>query len=74
MRATAQPLPHRFDVWEHSLRAVEAVDVLLADLDALAPWGPGLRLHLAGGLGGGFTRREALRLPPGPELYWIRWL
>jgi putative nucleotidyltransferase with HDIG domain len=62
MRATAQPLPHRFDVWEHSLQAVEAVDVLLADLDALAPWGPGLRLHLAGGLGGGFTRREALRL------------
>ena len=23
MRATAQPLPHHFDVWEHSLRAVE---------------------------------------------------
>src|SRR5262245_4622727 len=25
MRATAQPAPHRFDVWEHSLRAVEAM-------------------------------------------------
>src|SRR6185295_18813201 len=35
MRNTAQPLPHRFDVWEHSLRAVEAVDALLADLDTL---------------------------------------
>ena len=62
MRTTAQPLPHRFDVWEHSLRAVEGVDVLLADLDALDPWGPGLRRHLDGELGGGLTRREALRL------------
>ena len=62
MRATAQPLPHRFDVWEHSLRAVEGIDVLLADLHALGPRAPALRLHLAGELGGGFTRREALRL------------
>jgi putative nucleotidyltransferase with HDIG domain len=62
MRATAQPLPHHFDVWEHSIRAVEAVDVLLADLDALAPWGPGLRGHLGEPLGGGLTRRQTLRL------------
>jgi putative nucleotidyltransferase with HDIG domain len=62
MRATAQPLPHRFDVWEHSLRAVEGVDTLLADLDALAPWGPGLRTHVGRELGGGLTRRETLRL------------
>jgi len=62
MRATAQPLPHRFDVWEHSLRAVEGVDALLAQLDALAPWGPSLRAHLALDLGGGVTRREALKL------------
>ncbi|HEY7652526.1 MAG TPA: hypothetical protein VIG07_06865, partial [Methylomirabilota bacterium] len=62
MRATAQPLPHHFDVWEHSLRAVEGVDALLAELDALAPWGPGLRAHLALDLGGGLTRREALKL------------
>lgn len=62
MRATAQPLPHHFDVWEHSLRAVEGVDALLAGLDALAPWGPGLREHLAIDLGGGLTRREALKL------------
>jgi putative nucleotidyltransferase with HDIG domain len=62
MRATAQPLPHHFDVWEHSLRAVEGVDALIADLDALAPWGPALRAHLALDLGGGLTRREALKL------------
>jgi putative nucleotidyltransferase with HDIG domain len=62
MRATAQPLPHRFDVWEHSLRAVEGVDALLAGLDALTPWGPALREHLMGDLGGGLTRREVLKL------------
>ncbi len=62
MRATAQPLPHHFDVWEHSLRAVEGVDALLAGLDALAPWGPALREHLMQDLGGGLTRREALKL------------
>jgi putative nucleotidyltransferase with HDIG domain len=62
MRATSQPLPHRFDVWEHSIRAVEGVDALLADLGALAPWGPDLRGHLADELGGGLTRREVLKL------------
>ena len=62
MRATAQPLPHHFDVWEHSLRAVEGVDALLAGLDTLAPWGPVLREHLMLDLGGGLTRREALKL------------
>ncbi|HSE02735.1 MAG TPA: HD domain-containing protein, partial [Methylomirabilota bacterium] len=62
MRATPQPLPHHFDVWEHSLRAVEAVDALLTGLDGLAPWSPALRAHLAQGLGGGMTRREALKL------------
>jgi poly(A) polymerase/tRNA nucleotidyltransferase (CCA-adding enzyme) len=62
MRATAQPLPHRFDVWEHSLRTVEGVDALLADLDALTPWGGALREHVDEGLGGGLTRREILKL------------
>src|SRR5581483_10432201 len=62
MRDTAQPLPHRFDVWEHSLRAVEGIDALLADLDRLAPWGPALRRHVEEPLGGDFTRRESLRL------------
>ncbi len=62
MRATSQPPPHRFDVWEHSLRAVEAVDALLGSLDLLAPWGPALRAHLAEDLGDGLTRGEALKL------------
>jgi poly(A) polymerase len=62
MRATAQPLPHHFDVWEHSIRTVEGVDALLDDLDALSPWGATLRAHLGQGLGGGITRRETLRL------------
>ena len=62
MRATPQPLPHHFDVWEHSLRAVEGMDLLLDDLDALAPWGPTLRDHLAEDLGDRMTRREALKL------------
>jgi len=62
MRETLQPEPHRFDVWEHSLRAVEAADELLAGLDALEPWGPELRAHLAELLGDGLTRRELLKL------------
>jgi tRNA nucleotidyltransferase/poly(A) polymerase len=62
MRATAQPRPHLFDVWEHSLRAVEGVDVLLAGLDDLAPWAAALRAHLDEDLGGGVSRREALKL------------
>ena len=62
MRATAQPLPHHFDVWEHSLRTVEGVEALLADLEALAPWGGSLREHLDEALGGGLTRREILKL------------
>jgi tRNA nucleotidyltransferase/poly(A) polymerase len=62
MRETSQPEPHRFDVWEHSLRAVEAADELLAHVEALEPWAPGLPAHLAEGLGGGLTRRETLKL------------
>ena len=62
MRLTAQPPPHRFDVWEHSLRAVEGVDALLGELDALGPWGPALRGHLAEDLGDGLTRAEILKL------------
>jgi putative nucleotidyltransferase with HDIG domain len=38
------------------------VDTLLADLDALAPWGASLREHLAETLGGGLTRQEVLKL------------
>jgi poly(A) polymerase len=62
MKATAQSEPHRFDVWEHSLRAVEGADLLVARVLELAPWGEALLGHLAEPLGDGATRREALKL------------
>ncbi|HET8579023.1 MAG TPA: HD domain-containing protein, partial [Methylomirabilota bacterium] len=62
MRQTAQPAPHRFDVWEHSLRAVEAAEVLVEGLAVLDPWGEALGTHLAEDLGDRLSRREALKL------------
>jgi putative nucleotidyltransferase with HDIG domain len=61
MRTTAQSEPHRFDVWEHSLRAVEAMDAVLAALDTIDHAGT-LRPHLAEVLGDGLTRAEVLKL------------
>jgi putative nucleotidyltransferase with HDIG domain len=57
-----QPAPHRFDVLEHSLRAVEAADRLLPRLGRLTPFGEGLARHMAEELGGGVTRGAALKL------------
>jgi putative nucleotidyltransferase with HDIG domain len=62
MRTTPQSEPHRFDVWEHSLRAVEAMDVIVSDVDAVAPEGVALGPHLSEPLGDGLTRREVLKL------------
>jgi putative nucleotidyltransferase with HDIG domain len=62
MRATPQPLPHHFDVWEHSLRSVEAADVLVAWAAGLEPGGEALAVHLGERLGDGMTRAEALKL------------
>ena len=62
MQATIQPAPHRFDVLEHSLRAVGGVDALLPRLDALEPLGHELRAHVGEGLGGGVTRAQTLKL------------
>lgn len=62
MRGTGQPEPHRFDVWEHSLRAVAAADELLPRLAALEPYGAELDAHLAEEVGDGLTRRETLKL------------
>ena len=62
MKATAQSEPHRFDVWEHSLRAVEGTDVLASRVNELGPVGEGLAGHLGEPLGDGATRREALKL------------
>jgi len=62
MRGVSQPKPHRFDVLEHSLRAVAGADRLAAAIRQLAPWGETLAAHLAEPLGGGVTRRETLKL------------
>jgi poly(A) polymerase len=62
MRRTRQPEPHRFDVLEHSLRAVDACDRVLARLPALRPFGSELHAHVAESLGGGISRRQILKL------------
>ncbi|MBI2161446.1 MAG: CCA tRNA nucleotidyltransferase [Candidatus Rokubacteria bacterium] len=62
MRGCAQPAPHRFNVLEHSLRAVEAADRLLPRLPALTPLGEELAAHVAGELGGGVARAVVLKL------------
>ena len=62
MRATTQTPPHRFDVWEHSLRAVEAMDDIASHLDGLEPWGGDLAAHLIEPVGDGLTRGGAMKL------------
>lgn len=62
MRATTQSEPHHFDVWEHSMRAVEGADILAFRARELEPWGKALAGHLGEPLGDGATRREALKL------------
>jgi poly(A) polymerase len=62
MKATPQSEPHRFDVWEHSLRAVEAADLLASRARDLEPGGETFAAHLGESLGDGATRREALKL------------
>jgi poly(A) polymerase len=62
MRGVTQPAPHRFDVLDHSLRALLAADRLLSGIGELAPWTDLLAGHLAEPVGGGLTRREVLKL------------
>ncbi len=62
MKSSDQPKPHRFSVWEHSLRAVEAVEALLGQISALEPYGDQLQAHLAEPLGDGLTRRHLVKL------------
>lgn len=62
MRGCRQPPPHRFDVLEHSLRAVGGVDALLPRLETLAPVGHELAVHVGERLGGGVTRAQTLKL------------
>ena len=62
MRMAQQPLPHRFDVLEHSLRALEAGDRVLARLTALEPFGEELAAHFVEPVGGGLLRAHVLKL------------
>jgi poly(A) polymerase len=62
MRAATQSAPHRFTVWEHSLRALEALEALLRDLRLLAPHDARVAGHLAEPLGAGLTRREVVKV------------
>lgn len=62
MKSASQPKPHRFSVWEHSLKTVEAVELLLERLSALAPYGDQLAAHVGEALGDGLTRRHLLKL------------
>ncbi|HEY7649492.1 MAG TPA: HD domain-containing protein [Methylomirabilota bacterium] len=62
MRITRQPLPHRFPVLEHSLRAVGGADRVVAGPERLAPFGEELATHLGEPIGGGMARRDVLKL------------
>lgn len=62
MKSASQPKPHRFSVWEHSLKALEALELLLGQLSSLAPHGEQLVEHVAEPLGDGLTRGEAIKL------------
>src|SRR6266567_1208883 len=46
MRVTTQPAPHRFPVLEHSLRAVDGADQVVARPGDLVPFGEELGPHL----------------------------
>jgi poly(A) polymerase len=62
MRSTRQPLPHRFTVLEHSLRAVAGADRVVARPEDLTPYGDELATHLGEPLAGGMDRRDVLKL------------
>src|SRR5262249_6160398 len=62
MRAAGQSAPHRFTVWEHSLHALEAADLLLENLSLLAPHDARVAASFTEPLRGGLTRREVWKL------------
>ena len=62
MRDAAQSPPHRFTVWEHSLRALEAADALAEDLGLLAPHDARVAASFEEAMGSGLTRREVWKL------------
>ena len=62
MRAATQSAPHRFTVWEHCVRALEAADVLAGNLRLLAPHDARAAASLMEPLRGGLTRLEVWKL------------
>jgi putative nucleotidyltransferase with HDIG domain len=62
MRGATQSPPHRFTVWEHSLRALEAADSLEGDLGLLAPHDARVAASFGEPMGSGLTRREVWKL------------
>src|SRR5262245_42761332 len=62
MRRAPQPLPHRFTVLEHSLRALGRADRVVAHPAGLAPYGEELATHLEQALGGDLVRGHTLKL------------
>lgn len=70
-KGAAQPKEHFWDVFNHSLETVAAVDFLLRegtweyageDVLAVVPWSPALAQHFAVGVSRGSTRRSLLKL------------
>jgi len=70
-RGVAQPKEHYWDVFEHSLQTVKAVDFLLREGDwayagkevlEAVPWSEELAQHFSGEVGYGSTRKSLLRL------------
>jgi poly(A) polymerase len=70
-KGVTQPKEHYWDVFEHSLRTVQAVDFLLREGDweyaggealAAVPWSEALAQHFSGGVGHGSNRKSLLRL------------
>jgi tRNA nucleotidyltransferase/poly(A) polymerase len=62
MRGADQSPPHRFTVWEHSLRALEAADALWGGLQLLAPHDGRVAASFGESMGSGLTRREVWKL------------
>jgi len=69
-RGVSQPKEHFWDVFEHSLETVGAVELLLRQRDVPAdagvtervPWGPQIEAHFAREVAGGRTRAALLKL------------
>jgi poly(A) polymerase len=70
-KGVTQPKEHRWDVFEHSLRTVQAVDFLLREGDweyageealEAVPWSEALAQHFSSEVGHGSTRKALLRL------------